>query len=177
MLLAQVYRSHYHFVVAGMWRLANAPISFDAKFPVLLTKRSQFLSSYTQYLYESIACLESKCLRNLQSDSTVMHRRFKCKLHLMTKIMGDLPLDLFKDLVVSAHSSFISIIGHPTGRFVCFTSKVVHLEVCFEVFPYWHFKGSFGAVDVRKPFTAITRRISSDSYLRSFRRGLHTWPD
>lgn len=34
-------------------RLSNAPISYDAKFPLLLIKRSEFVQSYVRHLNQT----------------------------------------------------------------------------------------------------------------------------
>ncbi|XP_055859254.1 uncharacterized protein LOC129921447 [Episyrphus balteatus] len=88
-------------------RLLNAPIVYDAKFPLLLTKNSPFVKTYLTYLHRKnchagpqamVALLREKIwLINAKEACQKVVRQcincFKYKPKLLTQIMGNLPAD------------------------------------------------------------------------------------
>ncbi|XP_052855140.1 uncharacterized protein LOC128263903 [Drosophila gunungcola] len=138
-------------------RLLNAPIPYEAKFPLLLSKSSQFVRSYVSYLHVTnchagpralVSRLREKiwlvnaqevCRRTVRSCM----RCFRCKPQLLTQIMGNLPADRLRALrpfnicgvdFCGPFSTTYRIRGKPPYKsyvalFVCFASKAVHLEL------------------------------------------------
>ncbi|XP_055919381.1 uncharacterized protein LOC129951309 [Eupeodes corollae] len=88
-------------------RLLNAPIEYDSKFPLLLSKNSPFVKTYLTYLHRKnyhagpqamVALLREKIwLVNAKEACQKIVRKcincFKYKPKLLTQIMGNLPQD------------------------------------------------------------------------------------
>ncbi|KAI8034664.1 hypothetical protein M5D96_012560, partial [Drosophila gunungcola] len=134
-------------------RLLNAPIPYEAKFPLLLSRSSQFVRSYVSYLHVTnchagpralVSRLREKiwlvnaqevCRRTVRSCM----RCFRCKPQLLTQIMGNLPADRLRALrpfnicgvdFCGPFSTTYRIRGKPPYKsyvalFVCFASKAV----------------------------------------------------
>ena len=138
-------------------RLLNAPIEYDAKFPLLLTKNSYFLKSYLRHLHirnyhagpkALISILREKIwlVNARQACTKTVHECihcFKYKPKLLTQIMGNLPADRLKasrpflvcgvDFCGPVYTT-LKIRGKPPQKsyiaiYVCFTSKAVHIEL------------------------------------------------
>ncbi|XP_075154313.1 uncharacterized protein LOC142227952 [Haematobia irritans] len=138
-------------------RLANAPLSYDTKFPALLPKDHRFSQLFIEYLHRKHYHAGPKCLIGILRERVwVINAReiarkvvrncvhcFKYKPRLQQQIMGDLPADRF-----IAHRPFLicgvdfcgpfytsyRIRGKAPYKtyvalFVCFASKALHIEV------------------------------------------------
>ena len=137
-------------------RLLNAPINYDSKFPLLLSKNSKFVYLYVQHLHLSNYHAGPTVLKSLlrQKIWLVNAREvtrkvvkdcvhcFRYKPKLLSQIMGNLPADRFLsvrpflicgvDFCGPVYTTY-RIRGKPLYKtyiciFVCFTSKAVHIE-------------------------------------------------
>ena len=147
---------HFSLLRVG-GRLLNAPIEYDAKFPLLLTKNSHFIKSYLRYLHIRNCHAGPKALISLlrqkiwlvnarQACTKTVHDCIHCfryKPKLLTQIMGNLPADRLiasrpflvcgVDFCGPVFTS-LKIRGRPPYKsyvaiYVCFTSKAVHIEL------------------------------------------------
>ncbi|XP_055909622.1 uncharacterized protein LOC129944297 [Eupeodes corollae] len=138
-------------------RLFNAPIEYDKKFPLLLTKNSPFVRTCLTYLHRKnyhagpqamVALLREKIwLINAKDACQKVVRQcincFKYKPKLLTQIMGNLPADRLRaqrpflvcgvDFCGPVHTT-LKIRGRSPNKtyicvFVCFASKAVHIEL------------------------------------------------
>lgn len=138
-------------------RLVNAPLSYDAKFPLLLPNNSHFITLYLRQLHIEnchagakalVALLRQQIwLINAKEACTKIVRKcthcFHYKPKLMGQIMGNLPADRVRALrpfkicgvdFCGPVNVTLKIRGRPPSKiyiavFVCFTSKAVHLEL------------------------------------------------
>lgn len=138
-------------------RLLNAPIPYDAKFPLLMPKTSNFITLYLRNLHINNCHAGARALVALLRDriwlinaKELCNRAVRKCIHcfhyrpkLLNQIMGNLPADRvralrpFKICGVDFCGPFnvtLKIRGRPPIKmyiavFVCFTSKAVHLEL------------------------------------------------
>ncbi|XP_036317843.1 uncharacterized protein LOC118732844 [Rhagoletis pomonella] len=138
-------------------RLLHAPLPYDTKFPLLLSKNSHFVKAYLRYLHfrnhhawakalvallrERIWIINAReaCSRTVRNCIHCFHYKPK----LQTQIMGNLPADRLRALrpflicgvdFCGPIYTTLKIRGRPPVKtyiavFVCFTSKAVHLEL------------------------------------------------
>ncbi|XP_049305956.1 uncharacterized protein LOC125776615 [Bactrocera dorsalis] len=138
-------------------RLLNAPLPYDAKFPLLLYRNSHFVSTYLRFLHfrnhyagakalvallrERIWLINAReaCSRTVRNCTHCFHYKPK----LQTQIMGNLPSERLRALrpflicgvdFCGPIYTTLKIRGRPPVKtyiavFVCFTSKAVHLEL------------------------------------------------
>ena len=137
--------------------MLNAPIAYDAKFPILMPKNSHFMAIYLRHLHLEnchagakalVAILRDRIwLINARKECTRVVRNcihcFRYKPKLMNQIMGNLPADRVRALrpfkicgvdFCGPVNVTLKIRGRPPVKmyiaiFVCFTSKAVHIEL------------------------------------------------
>lgn len=138
-------------------RLSNAPIPYDARFPVLLPKNHRFVKLYIEHLHRSHLHAGPKVLLGiLRQKVWIINARdvvrkvvrdcvhcFRYKPKLLEQIMGNLPADRFRaqrPFVITGVDfcgPFLTsyrIRGKVPYKtyiavFVCFSSKATHLEL------------------------------------------------
>ncbi|XP_043862236.1 uncharacterized protein LOC122756484 [Drosophila santomea] len=142
-------------------RLLNAPIPYDAKFPLLLSSKSEFVSLFLRNLHRThyhagvkvmVSLLRQQIwLINAREACTKIVRScvhcFRYKPVLMSQIMGNLPADRVRierpflvcgvDFCGPFYVS-LKVRGRPPIKtyvavFVCFSSKAVHLELVVDL--------------------------------------------
>ncbi|XP_065372316.1 uncharacterized protein LOC135964147 [Calliphora vicina] len=138
-------------------RLANAPLSYETKFPALLPKDHRFTNIYIEYLHRKHLHAGPKALIGiLRQQVWVINARevvrkvvrncvhcFKYNPRLLQQLMGNLPADRFKaqrpflvsgvDFCGPFYTSY-RIRGKAPYKtyvaiFVCFSSKAIHVEL------------------------------------------------
>lgn len=139
-------------------RLVNAPdIPYEAKFPLLMPKKTHFVTIYLRYLHIANCHAGPKALLALLRDqiwlingqeacNRIVRNCIHCFRYrpiLLKQIMGNLPFDRLYALrpflicgvdFCGPINTTLKIRGRPPVKmyiavFVCFTSKAVHLEL------------------------------------------------